>query len=59
MRKSTDQWPDKSGGIFCGNPYVHWSVGESTALLDGNFTPQELRFLAEFMERNYKEPTHA
>jgi hypothetical protein len=39
------------GGLYSLGWYLGWSVGDKTATLDGEFDPEELRAIADHMDR--------
>ena len=56
MADKMDQAIAGDGSLyFCGNWYLHWSRGDNDATLDGAFTAQELRKIADHMEAHREE----
>lgn len=45
------EWRNSDGGLGSNMPYVAWAPGDKDAQLDGEFTADELRAIADFMER--------
>jgi hypothetical protein len=39
------------GGLHWLAGYVSWNVGDRRVTIDGNFTPDELRAIADYMDR--------
>jgi len=39
------------GGLYCLGWYVGWSVGDKEVTLDAEFTADQLRWIADYMDR--------
>ena len=45
----------KEGGLYwCGASYIDWNVGDNVVTLDGLFTAEALREIADFMDNLYE-----
>jgi hypothetical protein len=52
-----DGWtgaPD--GGLYGMGPYLRWEPGQTSATLDGEFTADELRAIADYMAAHMQDP---
>jgi hypothetical protein len=49
----------RDGSLASAYPLVSWLPGEARIVLDGEFTPAQLRAMAEFMDRRGKPSTRA
>jgi hypothetical protein len=44
------EWARPDGGLYySGGQYLNWEIGDERAVLDGDFTAQELSDIAEWM----------
>lgn len=53
--RTIDEIKTPTGGLFSLGGYVSWEPGDKTITLDGEFTADELRALAEHMDKESKK----
>lgn len=44
----------KDNSLYCVNPYLSWSPDDDVAIIDGEFTADELEAIACWMQNNGK-----
>ena len=54
MDKMIEDAKQDDGSLYRTNCYINWVVGDEEVCLDGDFTIQQLRDIANHMEQTHK-----